>query len=145
MWKAFAEMETMGWIDSKRPRMISVQTEGCAPIVKAFNAGKKESEFWPNAHTIASGLRVPKAFADHLILDAVYASNGAACAVSDKDIVSAISEVAVGDGLFLCPEGAATIVALKKLLEQQFVKSSDTVVLFNTAAGNKYPEVIPDR
>ena len=144
MWKAFNEMEAMGWIDSRRPRMISVQTEGCAPIVKAFNEKKKESEFWPDARTIASGLRVPKAFADHLILDAIYASRGIACAVSDDAIVAAVKEVAAGDGLFLCPEGAATVVALKDLLKKQFIKPSDVVVLFNTAAGNKYPEVVPD-
>ncbi len=144
MWKAFREMEEMGWIDSRRPKMISVQTEGCAPIVRAFQEKKKESEFWQNAHTIASGLRVPKAFADHLILDAVYASKGTACAVGDSAILAAIKEVAAGDGLFLCPEGAATVVALRDLLKQQFVRPSDTVVLFNTAAGNKYPEAISD-
>ena len=101
-------------------------------------------EFWPDARTIASGLRVPKAFADHLILDAIYASRGIACAVSDDAIVAAVKEVAAGDGLFLCPEGAATVVALKDLLKKQFIKPSDVVVLFNTAAGNKYPEVVPD-
>ena len=144
MWKAFDEMEEMGWIDSRRPKMISVQTEGCAPIVKAFNEKKKESEFWPNAHTIASGLRVPKAFADHLILHAVYASQGAACAVSDEAILAALKEVAAGDGLFMCPEGVATVVALRGLVKKQFIKPSDNVLLFNTAAGNKYPEAIPD-
>ncbi|HLE32802.1 MAG TPA: threonine synthase [Bacteroidota bacterium] len=144
MWKAFDEMEEMGWIDSRRPKMISVQTEGCAPIVKAFNEKKKESEFWPNAHTIASGLRVPKAFADHLILHAVYASQGAACAVSDVAILAVLKEVAAGDGLFMCPEGVATVVALRDLVKKQFIKPSDNVLLFNTAAGNKYPEAIPD-
>lgn len=144
MWKAFDEMEEMGWIDSRRPKMISVQTEGCAPIVKAFNEKKKESEFWPNAHTIASGLRVPKAFADHLILHAVYASQGAACAVSDVAILAVLKEVAAGDGLFMCPEGVATVVALRDLVKKRFIKPSDNVLLFNTAAGNKYPEAIPD-
>ena len=144
MWKAFNEMEALGWIGGTRPKMISVQTEGCAPIVKAFDERKKESEFWPNASTIASGLRVPKAFADHLILDAVYASKGTAHAVSDNAIVAAIREVAAGDGVFLCPEGAATVVALRDLLQKNFIKPSDNVVLFNTAAGNKYPEVVPD-
>lgn len=144
MWKAFHEMEALGWIGSKRPRMVSVQTEGCAPVVRAFKEKKKESEFWQNAQTIASGLRVPKAFADHMILDALYASKGAACAVSDREILAAVLEVGSEEGLFMCPEGAATIVALKQLLREQFIRPDEVVVLFNTAAGNKYPEVIPE-
>ncbi len=144
MWKAFGEMETLGWIGKERPRMISVQAEGCAPIVKAFRERKKESEFWNNAETLASGLRVPKAFADHLILDALYASKGTACAVSDGEILGAVKEVASDDGLFLCPEGAAGVVALQRLAEEGSVTSKDVVLLFNTAAGNKYPEAVPD-
>lgn len=144
MWKAFDEMEAMGWIDSKRPKMISVQTSGCAPIVKAFEAHKKESEFWPNAETIASGLRVPKAFADYLILDAVYKSGGAAVSVGDPDILKAVKSVSASDGVFMCPEGAATVVALRTLVAKKFLKPSDRTLLFNTAAGNKYPEAIPD-
>lgn len=144
MWKAFDEMEALGWIDSKRPKMISVQTSGCAPIVKAFEEKKKESEFWPNATTVASGLRVPKAFADYLILDAVYKSGGTAVSVDDAQILDAERTVSASDGVFMCPEGAATVVALRILVERKFLRPSDSVVLFNTAAGNKYPETIAD-
>jgi threonine synthase len=144
MWKAFDEMEQLGWIGSKRPKMVSVQTSGCAPIVKAFTEKKKESEFWQNAQTIASGLRVPKAFADHLILKAIYESNGYAVAVSDEEIVAAVREIASKEGLFICPEGAATLVALKKLLHERKIGRDETVLLFNTGAGVKYPEVIRD-
>lgn len=142
MWKAFEEMEEMGWIDSKRPKMISVQTSGCAPIVCAFEAKQKESQFWENAQTIASGLRVPKAFADHLILDALYKSGGSAVAVTDGEIIAAVREIGKKEGLFVCPEGAAGFVALQKLVQSKFISPSDTVLVFNTAAGIKYPEVI---
>lgn len=142
MWKAFDELEQLGWIGPKRPRMVSVQTSGCAPIVKAFNEKKKESEFWQNAHTIASGLRVPKAFADHLILKAIYESNGSAVAVSDEEIVLAVREIASTEGLFICPEGAATLVALKVLLREKKIAADESVLLFNTGAGIKYPEVV---
>lgn len=144
MWKAFEEMEKLGWIGKKRPKMVSVQADGCAPVVKAFEQKKRVSEFWPNAATIASGLRVPKAFADHLILDAVYESGGTAVTASDEEIVLAIKVVAGKDGFFFCPEGAACVVALRKLVQKGFLKSDDVVLLFNTAAGNKYPEVITD-
>lgn len=142
MWKAFEEMEQLGWIGSKRPKMVSVQTSGCAPIVKAFTEKKKESEFWQNAQTIASGLRVPKAFADHLILKAIYESSGYAVAVSDEEIVAAVRGIASQEGLFICPEGAATLVALKKLLQERRVAGDDSILLFNTGAGIKYPEVV---
>lgn len=142
MWKAFEEMEQLGWIGSKRPKMVSVQTSGCAPIVKAFTEKKKESEFWQNAQTIASGLRVPKAFADHLILKAIYESNGYAVAVSDEEIVAAVREIASKEGLFICPEGAATLVALKALMREKKVARDDSILLFNTGAGIKYPEVV---
>jgi threonine synthase len=142
MWKAFDEMEQLGWIGSERPKMISVQSAGCAPIVKAFNELKKESEFWQNAQTIASGLRVPKAFADHLILQTVYESNGYAVAASDAEILNAVHEIAHKEGLFICPEGAATLVALKTLLREGKVSADDSVLLFNTGAGIKYPEVV---
>jgi threonine synthase len=144
MWKAFDEMEQLRWIGSKRPKMISVQTSGCAPIVKAFNEKKKESEFWQNAQTIASGLRVPKAFADHLILKTIYESNGYAMAVSDEEIVAAVREIASKEGLFICPEGAATLIALKKLLQERKIGQDETVLLLNTGAGIKYPEVVQD-
>lgn len=142
MWKAFEEMETMGWIGSKRPKMVTAQVDGCAPIVKAFREKKKESEFWSGAETIASGLRVPKAFADYLILDTIYKSAGSAVSVSDQSLIEAVYEIAQKEGLFMCPEGAATYVTLKILTREGFVKPTDRVLLFNTAAGNKYPEVI---
>jgi threonine synthase len=142
MWKAFDEMEQLGWIGAKRPRMVSVQSSGCAPIVRAFQENKRQSEFWENASTIASGLRVPKAFADHLILDAIYASGGNAVEATDEEIRNAVNESAREEGLFLCPEGAATLVALRKLLQRKLVRKDETVVLFNTATGLKYPEVM---
>jgi threonine synthase len=142
MWKAFAEMEELGWIGPKRPRMISVQSAGCQPVVKAFNEKRSTTEFWENATTIASGLRVPKPFADHLILKAIYESSGCAVAVRDEDIVAAVKEIAAHEGFFVCPEAAATLVALRTLLADGLVKKSDTVILFNTATGLKYPEVI---
>jgi threonine synthase len=142
MWKAFDEMEQIGWIGSKRPKMVSVQSTGCAPIVRAYNEKKPESQFWENAATIASGLRVPKAFADHLILDAVYRSGGSAVAVSDEETVATVYEIAKTEGLFICPEGAAAFAALRHLLSEGKIGESDTVLVFNTAAGIKYPEII---
>ena len=143
MWKAFDEMEQLGWIDPRRPKMISVQAGGCAPVVQAFLEGRKDSLFWENAETIASGLRVPKAFADHLILDALYASGGCALAVSDQEIVTAVREVSQKEGLFICPEGGAAFAALRHLLREKRISEADTILVFNTAAGIKYPEVIP--
>lgn len=142
MWKAFDEMEQLGWIGSERPKMISVQSSGCAPIVRAFKDQKPDSQFWENAETIASGLRVPKAFADHLILDAVYESGGSAVAVSDDEIVAMVYEIATTEGLFVCPEGAAAFASLRYLLSEGRIRETDTVLVFNTAAGIKYPEVI---
>jgi threonine synthase len=142
MWKAFNEMEQLGWIGSKRPRMVSVQSTGCAPVVRAFNEKKADSQFWENAATIASGLRVPKAFADHLILDAVYKSGGYAVGVSDDETVATVYEIATAEGLFICPEGAAAFAALRHLLSDGGIGEGDTVLVFNTAAGIKYPEVI---
>ena len=142
MWKAFDEMEQLGWIGSKRPKMVSAQSSGCAPIVKAYQEQKGVSQFWENAATIASGLRVPKAFADHLILDALYKSGGAAVAVSDEEIVSTVHEIARKEGLFICPEGAAAFAALRYLLKDGKISAADSVLVFNTAAGIKYPEVV---
>jgi cysteine synthase len=142
MWKAFDELEQLGWIGSKRPKMISVQSSGCAPIVKAFKEHKPDSKFWENAETIASGLRVPKAFADHLILDAVYKSGVSAVAVSDNEIIATVYEIAKIEGAFVCPEGAAAFAALRYLLSEGTIAESDTVLVFNTAAGIKYPEVV---
>jgi threonine synthase len=142
MWKAFEEMEQLGWIGSMRPKMISVQSSGCAPIVRAFRDGKKDSQFWEGAATIASGLRVPKAFADHLILEAIYQSGGCAVAVSEEEIVATVYEIAQKEGLFVCPEGAAAFAALRHLLGEKRIMEKDRVLVFNTAAGIKYPEVV---
>ena len=142
MWKAFDEMEQLGWIGKKRPRMISVQSSGCAPIVKAFRENTKDSQFWEGAMTIASGLRVPKAFADHLILDTIYESGGCAIEVSDEEIVGMTYEFAQKEGLFICPEGAAAFAALRYLVKDEKISGHDRVLVFNTAAGIKYPEVV---
>jgi len=140
MWKAFQEMEEMGWIGPKRPRMVSVQAAGCAPIVRAFEAGERFAKEFPNAATVASGLRVPRAIGDFLILDAIRASGGAAVAVSDEELIAATREIGAAEGLFCAPEGAACLSALKKLMETEKVKPDDSVVLFNTGAGVKYLE-----
>jgi threonine synthase len=140
MWKAFDEMEALGWIGSKRPRMVSVQSEGCAPIIRAFEEGKRFADEFENAATVASGLRVPKAVGDFLILDALRASKGAAVAVSDEELLAAVGEIGAAEGLFVAPEGAACLPALRKLIERGEVKSDERVVLFNTGAGVKYLE-----
>lgn len=142
MWKAFDELEALGLIGPGRPRMVAVQSEGCAPIVKAFELGQKESQVWPDARTIASGLRVPKAFADYMILDAIKTSNGCAIAVNDDDILREVETIAREEGLYCCPEGAATVVALGKISQRGFIQQNEKVLLFNTAAGNKYPELM---
>jgi threonine synthase len=139
MWKAFAELETLGWLENtKRPRMVAVQAEGCAPVVKAFQAKALSCEFWTNAHTLASGLRVPKSFADRLILQDIYESEGIAVAVSDEAILEAQRQLASLEGIFAAPEGAATLAALRKLIAQQWIQPGDRVVLFNTGSGLKY-------
>lgn len=140
MWKAFDEMEQLGWIDGKRPRMISVQSSGCAPIVRAFEEGKRFADEFPNAATTASGLRVPKAIGDFLILDAIRASGGTAIAVTDKELIHATREIGAAEGLFVAPEGAACLPALRKLIANGFINAGDQVVLFNTGAGVKYLE-----
>lgn len=139
MVKAFDELEALGWIGAKRPRMVAVQATGCAPIVKAFDEGKEHAELWEGAHTIASGIRVPVAIGDFLILRGVRSTNGFAIAVDDEAIEEAGAEVAREEGLLLCPEGAATYAAYKKSLEQGRVAKTDRVVLYNCATGLKYP------
>ncbi len=139
MWKAFAELEEIGFIGNKRPRMIAVQAAGCAPMVKAFEEGKEHAPRWENAHTIASGIRVPQAVGDFLILRAVRESGGFAIAVEDPAIQSALDEMAREEGLLLCPEGAATYAAYKQSLADGRVSKTDQVVLFNCASGLKYP------
>src|SRR6201991_3033662 len=138
MWKAFDEMEQMGWIGSKRPRMVTVQAAGCAPIVRAFHAGERFAEEFPNAHTTASGLRVPKAIGDFLIIDALRASGGTAIAVTDEELIEATKEIGAAEGIFCAPEGAACLPALRKMLADGSVKSNERVVLFNTGSGVKY-------
>jgi threonine synthase len=140
MWKAFDEMEQMGWIDSRRPRMVTVQSETCAPIVKAFEEGERFADEFENASTVASGLRVPKAIGDFLILDAIRASGGTAISVSDAELVKAVGEIGASEGIFAAPEGAACLPALRRLIADDAVKEGETVVLFNTGSGVKYLE-----
>lgn len=138
MWKAFDELEQVGWLDGKRPRMVSVQASGCAPIVQAFQTDAERVQFWQNAATFASGLCVPKPFADRLILTILRQSGGIALAVDDEQIKLAQQELAQSEGIFAAPEGAATVAALKIMVNSQMVNSEEKVVLFNTAGGVKY-------
>jgi len=140
MWKAFEEMEQLGWIGSERPRMITVQATGCAPIVRAFEQGQRFADEFSNAATVASGLRVPRAIGDFLILDALRASRGTAVAVTDEELILATREIGAAEGIFCAPEGAACLPALRKLLRDGLVKADEQVVLFNTGAGVKYVE-----
>jgi threonine synthase len=142
MWKAFEEMEALGWIGPERPKMISVQAAGCAPIVKAWDERRDSSEMWPNAATIAAGLRVPKPYADYLILQILMKSKGTAIAVSDEEILDATRHWAKVEGIFAAPEGAASLVAYRKLRASDFFKPEDMVVLFNTGTGLKYLDVL---
>ncbi len=145
MWKAFEEMEQMGWIGPKRPKMIAVQAEGCPPIVRAFEQGKARSEFFEHAETVASGLRVPKALGDFLVLNAVRDSGGTALAVSDDEMIEAAIELATDEGIFAAPEGGACVAALKKLLVSGFLKPSERIVIYNTGSGLKYLEAYSPR
>lgn len=140
MCKAFDEMEAMGWVGRKRPRMVCVQAAGCAPIVKAWQEGKPVSEPWPNATTVASGLRVPKALGDFLILRMLRESRGIALTATDEEILVAGRELAAAEGIFAAPEGAATVVAARKLSASGWIRPQETVVLFNTGCGYKYAE-----
>ncbi|HET7021456.1 MAG TPA: threonine synthase [Xanthobacteraceae bacterium] len=139
MWKAFAELEAIGFIGAKRPRMVAVQAAGCAPIVRAYEAGEEHAPRWENAHTVAAGIRVPQAIGDFLILRAVRESGGFAIAVNDEAITVAVDEVARTEGLLLCPEGAATYAALKQGLSDGRISRDARAVLFNCATGLKYP------
>ena len=143
MWKAFAELEALGWIRPERPKMFAVQASGCAPIVRSWEAGEEHAERWEDAHTIAAGIRVPKAVGDFLILRAVRESGGRAVAVGDPAIVQAVADCAERDGLLLCPEGGATLAAYRSALAAGWIDPEDEVVLFNCATGLKYP--LPDR
>ena len=139
MWKAFAELEAIGFIGKKRPRMVAVQAAGCAPIVRAFEAGAEHAPRWQDAHTIAAGIRVPQALGDFLILRAVRESGGFAVAVTDDAITAALDEAARVEGFLMCPEGAATYAALKQSLADGRIRRDERVVLFNCATGLKYP------
>jgi threonine synthase len=143
MWKAFDELEAVGLIGPKRPRMYAVQAEGCAPIVRAFEKGEEFAERWEHAATVATGIRVPNAVGDFLILRAVRDSGGAAIAVPEEAILEAVDHVARDDGFLLCPEGGAVLAAWRQALERGLVGPSERVLLFNCASGNKYP--LPDR
>jgi threonine synthase len=140
MWKAFDEMETLGWIGKKRPRMFAVQATGCAPIVRAFEAGEKIAVEFPDARTVAAGLRVPKAIGDFLILNILRQSNGGAIAVDDEEMIRSAREVGSAQGLFVCPEGGACFAAFKLLRHAGKIASGERVVIFNTGSGIKYLE-----
>jgi threonine synthase len=142
MWKAFEEMETMGFLGPARPRMFAVQAEGCAPIVRAFAEGRDDAPAWEKATTLAHGLRVPRALGDFLILRALRQSRGAAIAVSDAELVQGVKDAAAHEGLFMCPEGGACVAALRKLRAQGHLSPDDTIVAFNTGTGFKYVETM---
>lgn len=144
MWKAFDEMEQLGWIGSERPQVVSVQSTGCAPIVKAWDEGKSVSEMWPGAATKASGLRVPKAYGDYLVLDILNKSGGVAIAITDDEIMESVRHWSRVEGIFAAPEGAAALAAYRKLHDSCFFGSDDTVVLFNTGTGLKYLDTMEE-
>ena len=145
MWKAFAELEQLGWIGSKRPKMIAVQAAGCQPIVRAFERQADVSEFWPGAQTVASGLRVPKALGDFLVLNSIRESGGTAVAVSDEAMLDAGLQFARTEGIFAAPEGGACVAAAKSLLDSGFLSPDDRILLFNTGSGLKYLEAYSTR
>lgn len=145
MWKAFKEMESMGWVSGKRPKMIAVQAAGCAPVVRAFEQGAEVSAMWKDAHTLASGLRVPKPYGDRIILDILRESEGLAIAMTDEEILASVKDWASNEGLLLSPEGASATAAYDHLLRTGYLKPSDRVVLFNTGSGNKYTDVFAEQ
>jgi threonine synthase len=145
MWKAFGEMEALGWIGPKRPKMIAVQVEGCQPVVRAFERGEERSQFWENAYTVAAGLRVPKPLGDFLMLQAIRESGGTAIAVSDQETLDAGMELASAEGMFAAPEGGACVAALKKLLANGFLRPHERIVIYNTGSGLKYLEAYSTR
>jgi threonine synthase len=145
MWKAFDEMEKLGWIGSRRPKMIAVQADGCQPVVRAYIENEPRSRFFEGAHTVASGLRVPKPLGDFLVLNAVRESGGTAIAVSDEAMLEAGVQLASDEGIFAAPEGAACIDAAARLIRSRFLKSTDRIVIYNTGSGLKYPEAYSTR
>jgi threonine synthase len=142
LWKAFNELEAIGWIDGRRPRMVSVQAEGCAPIVRAFQQGQETAEPWHNAATIAAGLRVPQAFADFLMLRILRESQGTAVSASDRAMRDEIGFIGQTEGMLFCPEAAAAVAALRRLAAEKWIKPDDEIVIFNTASGLKYLDSI---
>jgi threonine synthase len=142
MWKAFEELEKVGLLNSKRPRFVSVQSSGCAPVVKAFQEGKESCDFWEDADTVAAGLRVPRAYGDYLILRAIRESHGTALAVTDRQIVGAMKELARTEGIWVCPEGAATFACLPKLRNEGFLDKDEHVLLYNTGLGTLYADLL---
>jgi threonine synthase len=145
MWKAFDEMEKLGWIGGRRPKMIVVQAEGCQPVVRAYEENEPRSRFFENACTVAAGLRVPKPLGDFLVLQAVRESGGTAIAVSDDELLAAGVQLATLEGMYAAPEGAACVAALEKLLASGFLKPAERIVLYNTGSGLKYPEAYSTR
>jgi len=142
MWKAFEEMEQLGWVKGRRPKMIAIQAAGCAPVARAYDDGEAASRMWENAATFAAGLRVPKPYGDWIILEIVRASEGTVIAVSDAEILASLGDWGSEEGMFLSPEGAAATAAYDRLIASGFLKASDRVVLFNTGSGNKYTDVV---
>ncbi|MBM3224060.1 MAG: threonine synthase [Candidatus Tectomicrobia bacterium] len=143
MWKSFDEMEALGWIDSHRPRMVTVQAEGCAPIVRAFQSGATRAEPWQNATTMAAGLRVPSAVGDALMLRALRESEGTAVAVSEAEILESVQAIGASEGMFVCPEGGAALAGLRRLIAEGWIDPEERVVLFNTGSGLKYLDALP--
>lgn len=143
IYKALSELKELGWVTGPLPRLVAVQATGCAPIVRAWEAGEKESQFWENAHTCAFGITVPKAIGDFLVLEAVYETKGCAIAISDEDTLAAEALMASMEGAFVCPEGAACMAATQKLLADGWIKPDERVVVLNTGCGIKYPETVP--
>ncbi|MGB0033895.1 MAG: pyridoxal-phosphate dependent enzyme, partial [Candidatus Acidiferrales bacterium] len=140
MCKAFDELQALGWIGTERPRMVAVQAKGCAPIIEAFKSGAETAAFWENAATIASGLRVPKALGDFLVLEGIRKTQGTAVIATDDEMLMAGRGLAAQEGIFAAPEGAATVVAARKLALEKWIKPQESVVLFNTGCGYKYSE-----
>lgn len=142
IYKALKELQELGWIGEKMPKLVSVQAQGCSPIVKAFKEGKESSEYFENSETVAFGINVPKALGDFLVLKAIYDTNGTAVSVTDDEIIESLKELAEAEGIFVCPEGASLVAAIKKLKDTGFVSEKDKIVLLNTGAGIKYPETL---
>ena len=143
IYKVFRELQKLGWLEKRLPRLVAVQSSGCSPIVQAWKLGRKESEFWPEARTVAFGITVPKALGDFLVLEALYKTNGCAIATTDEEILAAQGLLARNEGTFICPEGAATLAAAQKLRKTGWIRAHERVVLFNTGNGLKYPDSVP--